>query len=101
MVARFVIRELEYTTPIPHVQTLVGSLTPKPAQPTLPASIASFFEAAVTDEVPVVYVAFGSGAGYGKVLLPEDFLAMSRAFARLAPVKVCDKSRWAVSRLSI
>ncbi|MEW5308829.1 MAG: hypothetical protein WDW38_000759 [Sanguina aurantia] len=83
--------------PIPRIHTLVGSLTPAPAQPTLPANIAPFFEAAVAEGVPVIYVAFGSGAMYGKMLQPADFQAMSRAFARMAPAKVL----WLLSQESL
>lgn len=67
---------------------LVCSLTASPANPTLPPSIAPFCETALADNVPVIYVAFGSGASYGRMLLQEDYMAMSRAFARMAPAKV-------------
>lgn len=88
VVARFLAPDLEYTTPIPRTHTLVGSLTPAPAQPSFPETIAPFFEAALAEGVPVVYVAFGSMAHLGRMLLPEDYRVMSRAFARLAPAKV-------------
>lgn len=96
VVARFLAQELEYTVPIPRTHTLVGSLTPAPAQPSLPDTIAPFFEAAVSEGVPIIYVAFGSMAHLGRMILPEDYLVMSRAFARLAPVKVCVRFRCVV-----
>lgn len=88
VVARFLAHELEYTVPIPCTHSLVGSLTPAPAQPSLPDTIAPFFEAAVAEGVPIIYVAFGSMPHLGRMLLPEDYRVMSRAFARLAPAKV-------------
>lgn len=88
VVVRFLTQDLEYTTPMPHTHTMVGSLTSMPAQPLLSPAIAKFFTAAVAEGAPVIYVSFGSGAGYSQMLLPEDYHVMSRAFARMAPAKV-------------
>lgn len=87
--ARFLIRELEYKTPIPHAHTLVGSLTAAPAQSALPPGIAPFFEAAAAEGMPVIYVAFGSGPTYAKVLMPEDYLVLARALGCMTHAKVC------------
>lgn len=73
---------------MPHTHTMVGSLTSMPAQPLLSPAIATFFKTAVAEGAPVIYVSFGSGAGYSQMLLPEDYHVMSRAFARMAPAKV-------------
>lgn len=88
VVARLLHRDMEYTNPIPQIQTLVGGLTAAPAQPLLPDTIAPLFDAAIAEGVPVIYVAFGSMPAVAQLLLPQDFLTMARAFARMAPAKV-------------
>lgn len=89
VVARFLIRELEYKTPIPHAHTLVGSPTAAPAQSALPPGLFPFFEAAAAEGMPVIYVAFGSGPTYAKVLMPEDYLVLARALGCMTHAKVC------------